>query len=139
MSGAPSSGVYVRTFLVSFCTRVVAQSVTLNLAAVFFARYPPYGAPFAVITCGDALITHNTAHTLSMADGPFVEGRRPGLPLPDPRNERGRRSLKVDGIITVAQRALLRPALLRPMLPLVWFLLVLANFTDERFEPSGDA
>ena len=74
-----------------------------------------------------------------MADGPFVEGRRPGLPLPDPRNKRGRRSLKADGIITVAQRALLRPALLRPMPWLVWFLLVLANLTDERFEPSGDA
>ena len=74
-----------------------------------------------------------------MADGPFVEGRRPGLPLPDPRNKRGRRSLKADGIITVAQRALLRPALLRPMPWLVWFLLVLANLTDERFEPPGDA
>ena len=86
-----------------------------------------------------ALITHNTAHTLSMADGPFVEGRRPDLPLPDPRNKRGRRSLKADGIITVAQRALLRPALLRPMPWLVWFLLMLANLTDERFEPSGDA
>ena len=74
-----------------------------------------------------------------MADGPFVEGRRPGLPLPDPRNKRGRRSLKADGIITVAQRALLRPALLRPMPWLVWFLLLLANLTDELFEPSGDA
>jgi len=74
-----------------------------------------------------------------MADGPFVEGRRPGLPLPDPRNKRGRRSLKADGIITVAQRALLWQALLRPMPLLVWFLLVLVNLTDERFEPSGGA
>ena len=71
----------------------------------------------------------------ALADGPFVEGRRPGLPLPDLRNKRGRRSLKADGIVTVAQRASLLP----PMLSLACLLLVLADLTDERFESSGGA
>jgi hypothetical protein len=71
----------------------------------------------------------------ALADGPFVEGRRPSLPHPDLRNKRGRRSLKADGIVTVAQRASLLP----PMLSLAWLLLVLADLTDERFESSGGA
>ena len=69
----------------------------------------------------------------ALADGPFVGVRRSGLPLPC--NKRGRRSLKVDGIITVPQRASLLP----PAGSLVWLLLVLAGLTDERFESTGGA